>query len=609
MPLVCCGNKLPDVPNRVGGLQIPDVDIQVNSVGDVVDFLDVDKFSHRLDKVEAKLLSIVRAVMPEIKVELPKLDPDALGSDAMPGPVIAVCTDLAEDCAATGSREPLFTRATLAYGNEDEAMQLTAASEDAPAAAASRLEEGRPSRSEGGLKLRQDRINRLFVMPFVGAMMSAACAVVFAVVGAGAVFGPVLTAICAVLINSAAVAHAWRERVEPVFEVFNTQVAVVKNEILAVIEAVQPRLMTPLQELIATVDRLVEEQRPVLAKIQELQKSLDVDLPDLDVLKMPLKGCEELVVDLVGKAKKQIPMQIDALIDSKLAGRVISEKSLFDRYVIRLPLLALLGLNLAVAILQVMLSVDSDLQTTSAASLPTLRLLQDDVASLNSSSAEDAPQSAPAAFWNDSQYGEDPQYWMSSPVVPSLSTSSYTDEEDEEMDEDEDFDTTPEPFASPQDIEIATTPEPPASLQNDSFASLEQNIEPISTPEPSATLPNRTFASWEQNIEPVIVQVFLTLVQVAAAVVVSQGPRLCALANRGIDLLQKSVNEKLNDCLKEPVDQTFGIAFAEVDRSAKQVFPKLKEVLAQLKAALEAAAAAQKAAGGLGQLIDAAHDQ
>merc|ERR1712070_961661 len=80
-------------------------------------------------------------------------------------------------------------------------------------------------------------------------------------------------------------------------------------------------------------------------------------------------------------------------------------------------------------------------------------------------------------------------------------------------------------------------------------------------------------------IKPTLVQILLSLIQVALLMFASQGPRIVKIVNGMIGNLQKKMNDKVNGDIKSVVDKVFGEAFNTVKGEADKFFPKIKKVL------------------------------
>merc|ERR1711879_171661 len=93
---------------------------------------------------------------------------------------------------------------------------------------------------------------------------------------------------------------------------------------------------------------------------------------------------------------------------------------------------------------------------------------------------------------------------------------------------------------------------------------------------------------------PAILQICVSLMQIAFVIVLAQGPRLSTCVNRVIKSLEGRVNENLNDSVKDAVDAVFDKAFTQVKELADGFFPKFKGLLDKLQEVQEAAEKAKQ---------------
>merc|ERR1712187_328882 len=116
-------------------------------------------------------------------------------------------------------------------------------------------------------------------------------------------------------------------------------------------------IMGPLHQLESTIDSLAEEQKPALSNLQKLESTLDVDVPDPSDLRAPLDGCEGMIDEFITKAKSEIPEKIEEFVNITQVGRIATDNGLFTRSKVELPMLALLALDVGLALLQIYIQV------------------------------------------------------------------------------------------------------------------------------------------------------------------------------------------------------------------------------------------------------------
>merc|ERR1711959_317441 len=108
--------------------------------------------------------------------------------------------------------------------------------------------------------------------------------------------------------------------------------------------------MGPLKQLEGAIDNMVEEQKPAIEQMQQLESTLkevdpSFDIPDPEDLKKPLDGCEALIDDFVEKAKREVPEKLDELANATFVGRIATDKALFHRIAVLLPVACLFMVN------------------------------------------------------------------------------------------------------------------------------------------------------------------------------------------------------------------------------------------------------------------------
>lgn len=92
-------------------------------------------------------------------------------------------------------------------------------------------------------------------------------------------------------------------------------------------------------------------------------------------------------------------------------------------------------------------------------------------------------------------------------------------------------------------------------------------------------------------MQPAFVQCALALLQVVLSFLASQKKMVCGFVNAAIGKFQNSINNKINDEIKEVLSKVFESGFGEVKEAANDFFPKFKELFAALKKADQAGAA------------------
>lgn len=92
---------------------------------------------------------------------------------------------------------------------------------------------------------------------------------------------------------------------------------------------------------------------------------------------------------------------------------------------------------------------------------------------------------------------------------------------------------------------------------------------------------------WMTHLQPWVCQMVAMVLQVAIAVVVTRISLLVPVVNGAAETLELDANTKINAKITEVVDQFLGAAFKLVTTLCDGIFPKLNEVLAKLKEAID----------------------
>jgi hypothetical protein len=167
-----------------------------------------------------------------------------------------------------------------------------------------------------------------------------------------------LAGMVAAAINVMGFAVMWKGRAGSIFNVVNGVFEKMKGKVVDVLDTVDEMIMGPLSNLENAIDDMCEEQAPVLEKMTQFEtgiKQIDsaFNLPSPSELKKPLDGCEAMIDKFVGKAKEEVPAKLEEMVQATLPGRIATDASTYDRYVVMLPIAVVLIVNMSMAALQV----------------------------------------------------------------------------------------------------------------------------------------------------------------------------------------------------------------------------------------------------------------
>jgi hypothetical protein len=342
----------------------------------------VEDLTVKLEVAEAKIHGMVSAAVPKVQIRLPKLNPSTFGKTARqdPGdrsayvfnrlPLLNIQnmmpTLLDREPPASVAAAAVATEKKAASRRQESAAEKKAAEMAAKAAAAERAaQEAAGEMEEQASKLAaeaQARARKRFLAPLLAALTSVAISLALASTGAvGQCLGAVIAGQAAAVLNIMGLAIVWKGRAEMIFGVANAVFSRVKEKVVDVLDTVDDMIVGPLKHLEGAIDNMTEEQKPALEQMQQLERTLrkvdpSFDIPDPEDLKKPLDGCEAMIEDFVEKAKREVPEKLDEMADATFIGRMSTNKALFHRIAVSLPLTCLFLVNAVVAFLQVILT-------------------------------------------------------------------------------------------------------------------------------------------------------------------------------------------------------------------------------------------------------------
>merc|ERR1712054_237084 len=159
-------------------------------------------------------------------------------------------------------------------------------------------------------------------------------------------------------VNFLGLGMSWKSRASGIYQVMSKVFDRMLKKVTDILDTVDDMIMGPLEKLENAIEDMAEEQKPTLDKMKKFESAMKMadpsfDLPDPGDLQKPLDGCDEMIDDFVDKAKKEIPDKMQEMIQSSTAGKVATDEGQFNLYVVYLPLLIVLLINIALAVTQV----------------------------------------------------------------------------------------------------------------------------------------------------------------------------------------------------------------------------------------------------------------
>jgi hypothetical protein len=280
------------------------------STGAKPDF-DIGDMRWKLEAAEAKIRCLTDAAVPEVRLRLPRLHlPEA------PRPVTEISRDAPAELEAGVPSQVV----------EEERMLLEAeVGSRAIAATASQLR-----------------------TPLLTAALSFSLAVVSASVG----LAPILPALATAVASATTSAFILKGRVVALREVVLAHLDSVRKEVLEALQQATEVVARLAGQLTDAIDRMIQEQRPVLEKVRELESTLQVDIPDPGDLKRPLDDSEGQVEGHLGAIVEECRGRVDQLCASVPLLRAITDGTPLLLFAVAFPTVLTLLCNVGLAVLE-----------------------------------------------------------------------------------------------------------------------------------------------------------------------------------------------------------------------------------------------------------------
>jgi hypothetical protein len=327
---------IPGIPGGGGdaGKGADDIDAAIKQV---------DELNGKLDESEKLIYNMLNKAAPTVNIPMPKLNPSMFGGS---GYVAVPPGDSQPNPAAKAGTSKAKKKA------EALRQKTEAAKKKAEAAQQEMAEEAKKAMDQAGGAAKQ----------IVGQTFSAATSIAVAIGCSYAPLSPfmgqVLAGVAAAVTNFLGLAMSWKSRSNSIFQVMNKVFDKMIKKVTDVLDTVDDMIMGPLEKLENAIEDMAEEQKPTLDKMKKFESAMKMadpsfDLPDPGDLQKPLDGCDDMIDDFVDKAKKEIPDKLEEMIQSTTAGKIATDEGQFNMYVVYLPLLMVLLLNVGLAVAQV----------------------------------------------------------------------------------------------------------------------------------------------------------------------------------------------------------------------------------------------------------------
>jgi len=347
------GISVPEIPSIPEVPSLPKADGGGGGSSELDDAIkQVDELNVKLTESETMIYDMLKAAIPQVKIQLPQLSPAAFG-----GTKEDESSERAPLLGADGVEVPKAGAAKVPkVGAKAAAMKAKAA------AAAQKAED---ARAEMEAKAKEAMAGEAgLVKKFAGQGLAGAASLLIGVglsyAQLGALLGPMIAGLVAAVVNFLGLAMTWKGKADGIFILIGGVFGKMTGKVVEVLDTVDDMIGGPLQSLEDAIDDMLEEQKPVLANMQKFEtgiKGIDkgFNLPDPEDLKKPLDGCDAMIDKFVNIAKKEVPEKLNESVQSTFIGRVATDASTFNQFVVYLPLAVVLAVNMSLAALQVYL--------------------------------------------------------------------------------------------------------------------------------------------------------------------------------------------------------------------------------------------------------------
>lgn len=274
----------------------------------------------QLQEWQQKLNVIMDVPLPKIEVHLPRLTPQMLGA-AMPAPEAMAAPETERLLSIEAPELPAVPSGTVVATDCAEYMQS------------------------------------LRVIA-VSATISIAVAAGVHCAGLTPFLEHMISAVAAVVINFVGLIAAWKMRVDGIYSDIQMAFAKLTQGADKVLAVIKPLVEGPVKQLTDTIDAMLVEQKPTLDQVNKHEKELkaqkpDLNIPSVDTLKQPLTVVPNMIDTFFKEASTFFTTKVTELIKSNKFGKIVMDKSEWDKYTLYAPLFLCFLLNVVVAVLTV----------------------------------------------------------------------------------------------------------------------------------------------------------------------------------------------------------------------------------------------------------------
>ncbi|CAJ1358709.1 unnamed protein product [Effrenium voratum] len=282
---------------------------------------EIEVCEPKLDDSEARLAEMLHSGVHKVRFALPRLDAEAF-------------------------REVL---ASVGHLKEDVYLQLRQARTSSIVS----LEEGNDAFRHVELDPQEDIWSICLSLRLIGlaALVSLLVVLLLSISPVQLEVASLIGGIFGLLLQFVAFAQSWSHQVSWMFGAFNGAASRIISTLDEPMSCYGERLAKPLETLEAEVDVLEQEQAIVIKRMQELESAVkeaipDFEAPSAEVLREPIAMCQTRISGFVEESKAVLPEQLEEQLRRHPTGRLVVQRSSFDWWLVHLPLLFVLLMNL-----------------------------------------------------------------------------------------------------------------------------------------------------------------------------------------------------------------------------------------------------------------------
>ncbi|CAE7397038.1 unnamed protein product [Symbiodinium natans] len=172
-----------------------------------------------------------------------------------------------------------------------------------------------------------------------------------------------MAAIFSLLLHFVALAYAWTHQLSWIFLALNGAVGRLTSSLDAPVDCYGSKLVEPIETLESAVDMVEMEQAMMVKRMQEYENEVKQSVPDFVVpstssLREPIVECAGRISNFLEEAKAALPEHVEDQMQRHRYGSLVTRRSAFNCWLVQVPLIFVLVLNLVGLICSEVAAVD-----------------------------------------------------------------------------------------------------------------------------------------------------------------------------------------------------------------------------------------------------------